>query len=146
MIKPNYTYSFAGVYSSTNWPPFTVYLKLSFETQSLKPKNKKVIKTVWTTWSEPYLFFSYFNGVKSSYRKKIYSPENETCVRGRYLFLTFFFWTKLQRQWSLCKTRPSTLASTEALNEDVRSKLVSGVLLLFDIGVKERTSSRNEVV
>ena len=31
-----------GVYSSNNWPPF----KLSFETQSFKPKNKKVIKTV----------------------------------------------------------------------------------------------------
>ena len=40
----------SGVYSSTNWPPFArgskLNLKLRFETQSFKPKNKKAIKTV----------------------------------------------------------------------------------------------------
>ena len=45
----------AGVYSSTNWPPFTLNLnlKFSFETRSFKPKYKKVMKTVWTAWREP---------------------------------------------------------------------------------------------
>ena len=31
------------------------------------------------------------NGVKSPYKNKNYSPENETCVRGRALFLPYFF-------------------------------------------------------
>ena len=33
---------------------------MSFETQSFKPENKKVIKIVWTAWREPYLFFFTF--------------------------------------------------------------------------------------
>ena len=33
--------------------------KLSFKTQSFKPKNKKVIKIVQTAWKEPLLFFFY---------------------------------------------------------------------------------------
>ena len=40
---------------------------------------------------------------------------------------------------------PSTLTPTEVLNEDVRSKLVSRVFLLFDINVKEKRSLGNEV-
>ena len=43
------------------------------------------------------------------------------------------------------ETRPSTLVSTEVLKEDVRSKLVSRVFLLFDINVKARRPG-NEVV
>ena len=60
-------------------------LKLSFETQSFKPKNKKVIKTVQITWREPYLFLflplGVINSVKGLSKKKNYSPQNETCVR-----------------------------------------------------------------
>ena len=41
------------------------------------------------------------NGVKSPYKKKNYSPENETCVHDRCLpyflpyFQSYFFWIKL---------------------------------------------------
>ena len=41
--------------------------------------------------------------------------------------------------------KTSTLALTEVLNEGVRSKLVSKVFLLFDINVKKRKSSGNEI-
>ena len=43
------------------------------------------------------------------------------------------------------KTRPSNPASTEVLNEGVRSKLVYRVFLLFGINVKESRSPRNEI-
>ena len=46
------------------------------------------------------------NGVKSPYKKKNYSPENETCVRDRCLpyflpyFQSYFFWIKLWWRFS----------------------------------------------
>ena len=46
----------------------------SFETQSFKPKNKKVINYLQTTWREPYSFFFLpledIISVKSPYKKK----------------------------------------------------------------------------
>ena len=54
-------------------------LNLSFETQSFKPKSKKVLKTVYTTWREPYLFFflplGVINGVKCRYKKRDQKKE-----------------------------------------------------------------------
>ena len=40
-----------------------------------------------------YSFFTFRDHklVKSPYKKKNYSPENETCMRGRRLFLPYFF-------------------------------------------------------
>ena len=46
---------------------------IEFETQSFKPKIKKLIKTVQTTWREPYLFFlslEVINSVKRPYKNK----------------------------------------------------------------------------
>ena len=48
-------------------PEVKLNLKLSFETRSFKPKNKKVIKTVWT----PYLFFFLPLGVIKGVKRKI---------------------------------------------------------------------------
>ena len=31
------------------------------------------------------------SGLKSPCKKKNYTPDNETCVRGRYLFLQYLF-------------------------------------------------------
>ena len=89
---------FAGDYSSANWPPFiggqnsilNWVLKLSPLHQKIKSN-----KNVETAWREPYLFYfvplGVINGVESPYKKKKYSPENETCVHGRRLFLSYFF-------------------------------------------------------
>ena len=46
-----YIYIYAGFIQA-----LTDFRLLEFKTQSFKPKNKKVIKTVWTIWREPYLF------------------------------------------------------------------------------------------
>ena len=79
-------------------------------------------------------------GVKSSYKEKKYSPENETCVHSRSLFLPYLFWIKLCSRFyklSTFKTRPFTLILALMvnrgldLNKSIRSKLVSTVFLLF---------------
>ena len=56
----------SGVYSSSNWPPFTEGKK-SFETQSFKPKSKNVIETVYTILGESLILFlplGVINGIK----------------------------------------------------------------------------------
>ena len=80
--------TFSGIYSSTNWRPFTggqnSNLKLSFETQSFKPKNRKVIKTVQAVWREPYLFFFTFRShqlcKESVQKEKLQSTERNVCT------------------------------------------------------------------
>ena len=47
-----------------------------------------------------FLTLEVINGVKSPYKKKTYSSENETCMRIRRFFLPYFFWIKLRRQFS----------------------------------------------
>ena len=80
-------------------------LKLSFETQPFKPKNKKVIKTVYDkTWREPLftlLFFTFrsHQRCKNPYKKKNCSPKNEACVRGRRLFSSEFLLNKIRCQF-----------------------------------------------
>ena len=76
----------------------------SFETQSLKPKNKKSNKNCLDCLERAlfilFLPLEVINGVKSLYKEKNYSPENETCVRSRRLFLPHFFWIKLWGRFS----------------------------------------------
>ena len=74
-----------------------------------------------------FLLLRVINGVKSPYKKKNYHPENKTSLNK-----------------PLSK-RPSILALTEVLNEGIRFKLVSRVILLFDINTKVRRSPGNNV-
>ena len=95
-------------------PEVKLNLKLSFETRSFKPKNKKVIKTVWTLGkSLIYSFFTFRSHQRCS--KKNCSPGNETCVHRRRLSLPYLFWIKLPYWFSKLSTfeaRPSALEST----------------------------------
>ena len=61
------------------------------------------------------------NGVKSPYKKKNYSPENETCALD--VFSAIFHLNKIAAPifQIIFETRPSTLSSTKVLNEGVRS-------------------------
>ena len=88
------------------------------------------------------------NGIKITYKKKNYSPENERCVRGRRLFLPYLFSIRLRYQFfkkSTFQTRTSALVSTEVLNERLRSKFFSRAFLLFYINVKVKRSPGNVV-
>ena len=60
------------------------------KTQSFKPKYKKVKNCLDFLKRAFFILFSplgVISGVKSLYKKKNYSPKNETCVRARCLFL-----------------------------------------------------------
>ena len=78
-----------GIYSSTNWPP--VYhsqignLKVSFETLSPLNKKKKSIENYLHYLKRAlvilFLPFGAINGAKSLYKKKNFSPENNTWMQ-----------------------------------------------------------------
>ena len=106
------------------------------------------MKAIDTAWREPYLFFflplGVISGVKCPYKKKNHSPENETCVRARRLFLSYFIWIKLWRKFS---NNPHSKQDTQHLRQRspwTKVKPVSRVFLLFVINVKDRRSLGNE--
>ena len=77
----------SGVYSSSNWPPFTegknsiLNWVFTFETQSFKPKSKNVIETVYTILEESlsYSFFTFrsHQRYKKSVQKEIRDLKKE---------------------------------------------------------------------
>ena len=80
------------------------------------------------------------SGVKYPYKKKNYIPENETCVRGRRLFLPYFFWIKLRRRFFQIIHIWNKNLNT-CFNGGLERR-VSRVFLIFGINVKERRSCK----
>ena len=128
-------------------------LKLNFETQSYKPKNKKVIETIQNAWREPYFFtFRSHQWCKKSVQKEKLQFREQNVWARQTSFSVIFLFNKTTTpifQIIHMRNKPTTLASTEVLkevlNKGARSKLVSRVFLLFGINVKERRSPENLV-
>ena len=88
------------------------------------------------------------NCVKSPYKKKNYSPVNETCVRRRRLFLPYVFWEKITVPiFGIIHIQNKTVKP--CINEGLerRRKVQSFLQGLFAFGanVKERRSRKKEV-
>ena len=96
-----------------------------------------------------FTFRSHQRCKKSVQNNKLQSREQNVCVR-QTSFSSIFLLNKITMPIFQIihignKTLDQTLASTEVLNERIRSKLVSSIFLPLDNNVKVRRSPRNEV-
>ena len=87
---------------------------------------------------------SYQQCKKSVQKEKLQSTERNVCARHNCFELNYSA-NFPNNSHSKEDPRPLRQQSMEVFKEGVRSKLISRVFLFFDINIKERRNSMNEV-